>query len=213
MLKFQIFEDGKPAKKMTIRNAYLIGSDGNPMRGDLFFDKGMLWANKRETGVAAVAIQQPVGELGELTLQTCLLPDREEPYILSLELARHRLMSLYNKSEDWGMFDIKADQAVSKRMEVARNRFIEALCHQGDNPIKCDLIAREALVAAVDGSEELAIAHADLLLGRRRSTGSLPRHVIGCGVPLALPHPRLRDGIVSHFDFISLPMPWKMIAP
>jgi len=213
MLKFRVFENGKPAERFTLRNPYLIGSDNNAMRASITFDKGVLYCDKRETGVAALALQQPVGEGGEMTVSTCLLPDRDDPYLLSLELARKRVMTLYNKSEDWGMFDISPDHSVGKHTDKAQKYFIEALCQLGVDAVKCDELARKAMSQAIDGSEELAIVHADLLLNRRRSTGSLPRHIIGCGVPLHQNHPALREGIRSHFDFLSLPMPWKTINP
>jgi len=213
MLKFQIYDNGKLARDYPVRNAYLIGSDNSAMRANIEFVDGMIQCDKRESGASAIAIQVPVGECGELTLQTCLLPEREEPYQLSLELARHRLMTIYNKSEDWGMFDLEPDHPVTQRMERARTLFIEALCLQKDEPAKSEKMALESLMASVDGSEELALAHADLLFNRRKSTGSMPRYVFGCGVNLEASDPRLRAGILSNFDFLLLPTPWKILAP
>ena len=213
MLKFQVFKDEQPATDFPLRNAYLLGADGNAMRGDIVCDKGVIFCQKRETGVCALALQIPTGDCGTLTLQTCLLPEREEPYLLSLELARHRLMTLYNKSEDWGMLDVKSEHPVAKRMDKARSCFIEALCLRKDHPGKADTLAMQSLTASIDGSEELAIAHADLLLNRRRTTGSVPRHVVGTGVALDNTHQHLRDAIYTHFDYVTIPMPWKVLAP
>ncbi len=213
MIKFRIFENGKPAQRFPLRNAYLIGSDNNAVRATFTVDQGVLFCDKRETGVAALALQVSLGDHGEMTLSTCLLPDREEPYLLMLELARKRVMTLYNKCEDWGMFEIRPEHSIAQHMEKARQLFIEALCFTESDPGKCDEMARQSIVAAIDGSEELAIVHADLLLNRRRSTGSLPRHLIGCGTPLKQRHARLREGIRAHFDFLSLPTPWKLLNP
>jgi hypothetical protein len=182
------------------------------MRGAIWFEDGVITCDKRETGVAALALQQSAGALGELTLQTCLLPDRDEPYLLSVELVRHRLMVLYHKSEDWGMLDVQ-DDVVTQRIETAKRNFIQALCLQKDDPAKADQLAREALVDAIDGSEELALAHADLLLNRRKISGALPRYVFGCGVALDQSDTRLRSGLLANFDFLSLPTPWKQLAP
>ncbi len=213
MLKFQVFKDGKAPERFPLRNAYLLGADGNAMRGEITYDQGLVICRKRETGVCSIAMQHEAGECGTLTLQTCLLPERDEPYLLNLELARHRLMMLYNKSEDWGMLDIKSDHPASKRMDRARKLFIEALCYRKDDPAQADQLAQQSLSASIDGSEELAVAHADLLLVRRRTTGAIPRHVIGAGVALDCKHSHLREGMVAHFDFLSIPMPWKVIAP
>lgn len=215
MLKFQVFEDSKPATQCVIRNAHLLGPDHSAMRGGITFDtaSGQIVCDKKESGSAGLAIQQGVGDCGELTLQTCLLPDRDEPYSLLLELARHRLMTLYNKFEDWGMFDVIAETPVQRRADLARKLFIEALCAQHDEPAKSAKLARDALIAAIDGSEELALAHADLLLNRRKTAGSLPKHLFGCGLPLSQNSDRLRGALSSNFDFLTLPAPWKMLTP
>lgn len=213
MLKFLVFEDAKPATSWPLRNAYLIGSDGSAMRGDILFEPGAVICEKRETGAAALALQHRVGDLGDLTIQTCLLPERDEPYLLTLELARHRLMMLFAKLEEWAMFDLDSNHPVTKRTESARRLFIEALCLQNDDPAKAERLAYECLITALDGSEELALAHSELLLNRRKSTGALPKHPIGCGVSLEQTHDRLRAGLRENFDFLQLPMPWKMLAP
>jgi hypothetical protein len=213
MLKFLVFTDGRPAESWPLRNAYLIGSDRNAMRCDIAFEPGVILCQKREPGPASLALQHPVADLGEMTIQTCLLPERDEPYILSLELARHRLMTLYAKLEDWAMLDLQIAHPVTKRSDLGRKRFVEALCVQREEPAEADKIASECLLAALDGSEELALAHAELLLNKRKSSGALPKHLIGCGVGLEQTDNRVRLGLQTNFDFVYLPMPWKALSP
>ncbi len=213
MLKFRVFDDGRPAERWPIRNAYLLGSDNNAMRSTIAFENGTIVCDKKEAGIAALVIQQPVGDCGELTVRTTHLPDREEPYLLSLELARSRVMLLYNKFEEWTMFDLGPDHPATKRAELARKLFIESLCLAVDNPVRADRLALDSLCAAIDGSEELALAHSELLLNKRKSSGLLPRYVIGCGVVLDQNQERVRANLVTNFDFIHLPTPWKSLAP
>lgn len=213
MLKFQVFEDGKPARQWPIRNAYLTGPDHSAMRGDIGFDGGMITCSKREMGAASLSLQQFTGECGDLTISTCLLPERTEPYVLSVEQARHRLMLIYNKLEEWGMFDLGEEHSVTRRIERARRLFIEAICQLGDNDAEADRLGRECLNYAIDASEELALAHAELLLNRRKAVGSLPRTPVGCGVALDQSNERIRASLLSNFDFVSLPTAWRVLAP
>ena len=143
MLKFLVLDDGRPAKKCPLRNGHLIDANGNSVRGDIRFKKGRIECDKRDGDSAALALQYPAGDCGELTVQTCLLPDRDEPYLLTLELARHHLMMIYSKMEDWAMFDLETDHPAMKRAEKARRLFIEALCRQHDDPAGADKAARE----------------------------------------------------------------------
>jgi len=213
MLKFLVFDNGRPADDWPLRNAYLVGADGSAIRADITSEHGAIVCEKRESGPAALCLLHPVGELGELSIQTCLLPERIEPYLLTVELARHRLMTLYAKLEEWAMFDLEPDHPVTRRGNRARELFIQSLCLQQDEPVKAYQTAQEALVIALDASEELALAHARLLLDRRVSTGALPKAPIGCGVCAQHNNENLRAGMASNFDYIQLPTPWRALAP
>jgi hypothetical protein len=213
MFKFLVFDGERPAEAWPIRNAYLLGADGNAIRSDIGFADGCVLIEKRETGAAAFTIQHQAGDIGELTVQTCLLPERDEPYLLTVELARHRLMLLYTKLEEWGMFDLDDDHPVTRRATVARDFFIKALCLQHEQPADAARIGQQALIAAIDGSEELALAHSELLLNKRKSAGAMPKAPIGCGITIEHNDDRLKTGLRNHFDFVQLPVPWKTVAP
>lgn len=213
MFKFLVFDGNLRADAWPIRNAYLVGSDGNAIRSDIQFEDGCIVVSKRETGPAAFTIQHQAGDIGEVTVQTCLLPESETPYLLTVELARHRQMLLYAKLEEWGMFDLDKEHPVTRRATVARELFIKALCLQHEQPADASQLAQQALVAAIDGSEELALAHAELLLNKRKSAGALPKAPIGCGITIEHNDDRLKTGLRNHFDFVQLPVPWKAVAP
>ncbi len=212
MLKFSVFEDEQSPHPWRLVNAHLLGADGIGVRGQIDLQDGEIVCDKRAMGPAGLAVQMAVGELGELTLQTCLLPDRDEPYLLTVELARHRLMTLLTKQEDWLMFDLPADHAAVRRANLARERFVKAL-NNADDPPAADRLARESLVAAIDASEELALAHAEVLLGRRKATGQLSRGVFGCGVGLKLNSSEVRASLLANFDYVCLPARWRQIEP
>ena len=213
MLKFLVYQGDEPATRWPLRNCYMLGADGNAMRCDIAFENGVIVCDKRETGSAALCLQHAIGELGEMTLQTCLLPDRDEPYLLSLELCRHRLMVVYAKLEDWAMFELDETHPVTRRSEKSRRLFIESMCLQTLDPPKAARIADESLAASLDGSEELALTHSELLLNRRKQAGAMPRSPIGCGVGLNVADDRLRTGLAASFDYAQVPTPWKQLAP
>ncbi len=215
MLKFLVLDDhGGLAKEYPLCRAYLIGSDNNAIRrAHIWFDNGTILCEKREPGVAAMALEHHVGGCGQLMVQTCLLPEREEPYLLSLELARHRILLFFNKLEDWSMFDSGPDDVVAKRFDLARRQFIEALCDQHEDPHRADRLSKRSLITAVDASEALALTRAELLLSRRTASGMLPKHPVGCGMGLIQPMDRVHTGLLQTVDFFCLPTPWRSLAP
>jgi hypothetical protein len=191
MLSFAVFDQSGPATEWPLGAAYLLGPDEIPAHGDIRFEGGVIVCDKPTTDAAALSIQFPVilngVPLGQLTLRTSLLPDRAEPYLLSLELARHRIMLVLNKLEDWGLFDLPGDDPVIAQLERARAEFtaaLVALCHRdrsGPTPkpdpasiLEADAAARRALALALDASERLAALNASRQL-RARLDGSLYR--------------------------------------
>lgn len=205
MLNFAVFDQAGPARDWPLRQAYLFGPGEIPVQADIRFEGGIIRCEKPSPDAAGLAVQFDVGPvpasesgagstgtgpadgapLGLLLLRTTLLPPRPEPYLLTLELARQRIMLLLNKFEDWGLFDLPAEHRVMRQLEQARARFtaaLVALSHDGsdsaepgaDTPamIRADAAAREALALALDAGEQLALIDADRTL-KYRMDGSL----------------------------------------
>jgi len=213
MLKFMVFGEDGLDDGLACFHSYLIGSDQHAIRANISFKAGNIVCEKRESGAAALALEYEVAGCGRLLLQTCLLPERQEPYLLSLELARRRLLLFYNKIEDWSMFEARLDPSVVEPFELARGQFIEALCDQHDDCDRANQLANRCLVTAIEASELFALARADLLLARRTANGLLSRYPVGCGVKLDQQVEPVRDGLADSVDFLLLPMSWKELTP
>lgn len=211
MLKFLIYQEDQPHSPFVLRNAHLLGADSIGVRGTIRIDGQVITCEKRATGPAALALCYELPDVGLLTLQTCLLPDRDEPYVLSIELARHRLMMLLAKQEDWMLFDLPADHPAMRRATLARTLFVKAL--NAAEPADAHRVAEQCLIAAVDASEELALAHADILYKRRLESGQFHRGVFGCGIALDQQSDTLRSTLHNSFDYLMLPTPWRQIEP
>jgi hypothetical protein len=183
-----LFADGQAAGSPPGPRAYLFGPEDVPIAGDIMFQGGLIrcaHGAKDNAGLALQAVvERPPGPgealdgpardpLGVVFLHTCLLPERDEPYLLSLELARRRIMMFVNKLEDWGLFDLPADDPALARFERARRAFTEALVSQreGNKPgtfsARADRLANSALALAVEAGERLAMIHAQRQLAAR----------------------------------------------
>jgi hypothetical protein len=176
MLTFAIFEpDGTPAKAFKVRHAHLFGSEDVPVQGSVRFEDGDLICEPSIQSACGVCLQFPIqcgGREALLTLQTCLLPERDEPYLLSLELARHQIMLFLNKLEDWDLFELQADDPVLAEFDQARQTFMRALViarGAGASLGEADKLARDALGRTIDAGERLALLQADLNLPKRAS--------------------------------------------
>lgn len=190
MFSFAVFdENGVPRSGFELRGEHLIGNDDMPAAGEIKFAEGLIRVTKDTNDAAGLSLvidvpappvaspapgvpplPNPGAVVAKVALRTCFLPKRDEPYLLSIELARHRIMLVLNKLEEWGMFDLAPDHPLLVQLDSARRKFSEAIVAdraQGaivpGQPSKrawADKLAWEALSLALDCSERIALLHA-----------------------------------------------------
>ncbi|MEI7658536.1 MAG: endo-1,4-beta-xylanase [Phycisphaerae bacterium] len=187
MLSFVVFDaEGVDSRHFPPRKAYLVGPDETPVQGMIELRHGVVDARKMVTSTVGLAVQLQVagGHVGQesasqglLTVHTCLLPDRDEPYLLTIELARRQIMFVLNKMEDWGLFDLGAEHPLMSEFDGARETFTQALVAQregtgtgagagvggaagGFNPA-ADGLATKALTTGIRVGERMTLLNAE----------------------------------------------------
>ncbi len=212
MLSFAVFDEDGPAEAWPLRDAYMFGPDGIPVPAQVRVESGRIVCEK--PSAEAAGLSMPFPAIGDeesdaapaaanateqpLVLSTCLLPERDEPYLLSLELARQRIMMLLNKLEDWQLFDLAPDEPAVRAIEDARLAFTEALVSQSAGvaasgghhaySVDADRRARRALDLATRASDLLTAVHV------RRA---LPDRVTGAGYAAATGQAMPANGAVQ----------------
>lgn len=211
MLRFLIYEDGKPVKRFPLDGAYLVGTDHVPIRGEFELRAAELLCHKRTQGPAALAVLWPVQGAGRVLLETTRLPERDRPYNLHLELARGQMMRLAQKREDWGLFDIDNIEQITRGFKRGQDLLIESI-KTGD-VAEAAKLADDALRVAVPLGEQMALFHAGVFLNRRRQAGHFSRRLFGCGINLRTRDERYRKRLINGFDFVCVPVCWRDIEP
>jgi hypothetical protein len=180
MLRYVALDRTKSDKDRPLSGAYLIGPDSVPIAGEVSCDQGIIRCEKNTNEAAALALQIELDQalldeiddgaelipgvflrpLGTLTLRTCLLPDRDRPYLLPLELARHRIMAFLNRLEDWQAFDLPESDPTMRLFERARDVFTDALVASSSSMEQDSPAAKlglRALWIAIEASERLSL--------------------------------------------------------
>lgn len=261
MLRF-VSLDPAPMTLDPIPGAYLIGQDNVAIAGEVTKRDGIIVCEKGTSEASALAVQLELDQsrldllegdtevegitlrpLGQWTLQTCLLPQRQAPYLLVLELARHRIMVFITKLEEWQAIESAEGTLAMRLFEAARKAFVEALVQAPESiqpDSKAAKLALRALWIALEASERLALQQAanDFPL---RTNGSMYEqideersattnrkpilHPARGGVVLPLkpavgtlvsPNvfaPMTQDAVTRACDFITLPMRWIEMEP
>jgi len=193
MLRFAVFDADGPARELNLAHAYAIDKQGDAIPSTIAFADGVISVRPAVNEPAAFALSRPVGAAGTLTLQTTPLPRRERPYLLDLELARHRVMLLIVKLEEWGLAPLlPAGHPVLRDLDEARDLMTAALCEPSASPGRYTpaqaRIAAAAVERAVLASERLAMLHAERRLADRIGAAppddGLPRHALLSTAPL-----------------------------
>lgn len=227
MLSFVVFDElaglaGEGPIDLALRHAHLAGSDDVPVTATITLENGVIRCLKHTPDAAGLSLVCDAGDCGRLALRTCLLPERDEPYLLSLELARRRIMMFLNKLEEWLNCDLRADDPAMVTFEKARAAFTEALAAprgpNGDFTPEQDRLAREAMCLAINAGERLAALVAEAMLAPRlhaaaKGNSSVAVWAMGCAVSREHASAALQKLAGETFDFIAKPMRWTELEP
>ena len=207
MLRFAVYDDDGPASDWPLKDAYLLGPEDLALPGKVRFRDGLIECRKNSNRPAGLCLQHDAGKMGRLMLQTSLLPDSEKPYRLTVELARHRIKMFIAKSEEWQMLDLASSHSAMRRWEESRRMFTKALITE--DALKADQLARRALRYAIDATERLAMAHAEILLHRRFGNRAAPNATLGVRVCPGRDSEPVREIVQRRFDLIVVPFSWR----
>ena len=213
ILKFKVFKNGKVATDLSISGAYMFGVDSVPLRRPVkvSFKKGVINCERKGSESIGLALLWPVEGSGSFFLPTTRLPERDEPYILNIELARAKLMEITVKREEWGFFGVDDKSMVD--VHQSESFFVEALKSIA-NPAKASVLADKSLKKAIGYAERLAGKHSEVILSARCNNNSLNRHSLGCCInPSQMDNEQYRKRIFEMFGAVTIPMSWAKLEP
>jgi GH35 family endo-1,4-beta-xylanase len=213
-LRFQVYKNGEVSEGISLEGSYMFGPDRSAVSAvsGIQFEDGFIHCSNKGQGVAGLSLLWPVDGFGEVVLSTTCLPEREEPYVLNVELARARLMQITLKREDWSLFEEK--NSFSDIAHESRDLFLEALECVHEDPSKASRLADKSLEKALAFSEKLAVKHADVFLSMKIKNKGLGRHSLGCIVdPERIDDEGYRKWLLEMFGFVTIPVSWAKLEP
>ena len=211
-LSFEIYRDGKRVTEFVPVAAIGMGPESVPAQADITFENGLLRLRRSDEHAVGLSLLWDMGTHGCFVLETTRLASREKPYILNVELARFRLMKVVQKQEDWNLFDFPKAERFGLKFREAQDLLAQALglLHE---PSVASTLSDQALLIAIELSEELCTFHADLLIQRRRGNGAFVKHVVGCRIDTSVQNEKYREMLAGNFDYAVVPMSWRQLEP
>ena len=212
MHRFECYPSDRRKLPPDLHGAHLVGSDNVPLRADITWANNAIRCTPRMQDPVGISLLWPVPDFGTIQLQTTRLPAREEPYNLNVELARHQLMRLTVKREEWGLFDYPGMDDIAAHIDHCRDLFVLALQNLEDAPTAARY-ADESLLAGLLAGEEMSHFHASVFLGRRQQSGGFSRPFLGIALPDGAKNCLLTPQLAEVFDITCIPVVWRTIQP
>lgn len=224
VLRFLIPDSSRGMVEQGLRRAHLLGQDNIAVLGKVRLEGDTIICESDPSQAVGLCLQVDAGECGVLMLQTCLLPRRERPYLLSLELARHRVMHFLVKLEDWLEGALPPEDPM-RLYESAQREFMRALAidtaRHPDRMKAQDSMAREALRRAINATESLSLwaAKAGLRVREHQLRNLAPqaarlrRPLLAVQAPCAFPTPAMQSAVRACAEAIALPLAWSAVSP
>ena len=195
-----------------LHGAHLLGNDGVPVRGEIDWHEDAVRCRPRTQDPVGISLMWTVPDIGTIQLQTTRLPSRDKPYHLHVELARHLLMRISIKREEWGLFDYSGMDEIGEQINEARAAFVAAL-QATDTPTKAAELADKALALGLNAAEQMSEFHANIFIARRQQSGGFANPFVGFTVPEGMTSAKVLKSVKSTFDFARIPLVWRNIQP
>lgn len=154
----------------------------------------------------------PVDGHGQLLLSTSSLMEREQPYLLPLELARGTLNRLRTRAEFWRMGGLEITAELKTRIQSITQDFARAALSQKDSRDAAEQ-AERCLSGTLDAIVELGRQYAKQVLVLRHAESS-PLNTLLIGKLGDSPMPENADPMFgAAFNAAICPFTWRIVQP
>ena len=195
-----------------VHRAYISGSDQSVCATRIELEGNILVCRRQTSESGRLHVAWPVAGFGRPIVSTSCLPEREEPYLLPVELARGKIVQVRNQWAAWQGLGMTIPAALGPLNSEAHRFFAKAASSQQQPTQACNH-AVQALQLAFATAEGLAIAYTEQsLAGRRRQYPQLPTS-LGCGLSNSVPEGAQRQWFLEAFNSAAVPLEWRFIEP
>lgn len=212
VMRFLVYPDELLDDYPEVHRAYISGLDGRvyPTRVEIEGNVVNCLRQSSESGKLHVA--WPVEGFGRPVITSSSLPERDQPYVLALELARGKICRIRDQIAFWEMSGMMIPQEFRVRHRKAHRLFAKATALQ-EKPAECTRLACDALVAAFQAAEIVVRSYTRQRLEvRRKKSTNLPAS-LGCNLGHTVPDDAWGGQFCDAFNAAVLPLEWQLIEP
>jgi hypothetical protein len=146
---------------------------------------------------------------GQTMLATATLMERQQPYVLDVELARGLIQRIRNRLFIWEWLGMATPESLNSQLAEATQKFARAATCQKDLAKACEL-ANQAMALALSMSEEMVAEYSrQATISRMQQTPVST--LLGVSLGPKLPSVEMRRKLVEACNIIQIPIAWRAI--
>lgn len=195
-----------------VHRAYLSGVDQAAWPTRIELDGNQLVCRRQNSDSGKLNVAWPVPHFGRPVVSTASLPERDQPYVLAVELARGKIVQVRNQLAFWHAAGMTIPSEFVALHREAHHLLAQAVALQAE-PAAASEIAQQAIVAEFRAAEILTQSYtAQRLEMRHRQYPQLPT-ILGCSLGDSLFAAEQQQQFLKAFNGAAIPLQWRCIEP
>ena len=196
----------------NLYRAYLSGFDNRVFPTRVEIDGNLMTCRRQTSESGKLHVSWPIPGFGRPLTSTSSLREREEPYLLLVELARGKIGALRDQLSMWEISGMAIPPQFNAPFREAHRLFGQAVGLQGQ-PDQADSFALQSLQQAFRASEILTSAYTEQrLTARRQRSNRLPAS-LGCVLGHEPLPEKVREPFCQAFNAAAIPIEWRWVEP
>lgn len=212
VMRFEVHPANMLDEWPELHRAYISGFDGRVFPTRIEVEESVIACRRQAGDSGKLHIAWPVKGFGRPVITTSCLREQEEPYNLTVELARGKICQVRNQLATWEGVGMKIPDHFHPPHRESHRLFAQAACLK-DDPKEASRLADLAIAESCQASE-LLVQHyiKQRLTVRCHRSQQLPAS-LGCNLGNTGPNDDWRSQICTKFTAASIPVEWKYVEP
>jgi hypothetical protein len=193
-----------------LEHIHMCGQEDLPWFARVYFSGDHLIVERNEDESGRVFVPWRIGERPPLLIGTATLMERDEPYLLEVELARGMLNCLRNQLAQWEIMGLTVPTGLANSIKEGTVEFSRAATTQ-DDPATAAEWAEHSLATVITTMDRLAMEYAEQALRARRAQAKPATSWFGIHLGNERPGSKIARQLVNTFNMVSVPISWRSI--
>jgi GH35 family endo-1,4-beta-xylanase len=193
-----------------LEQVHICGQDDLPWFGRAYFSGNQLVVERNESDSGRVFVPWRIGQSGPLLVGTSTLMERDEPYLLEVELARGMVNCLRNQRAQWEMLGLVVPEALQSLIAEATVQLARGATRQNEPGAAAEW-AEKSLASAADAMNQLAAEYSKQALAMRRAQPRAMATWFGVHLGNQVPKGNVARQLPSAINMAALPLSWRRI--